>query len=286
MEIYNGFDDSTGNISLSKGNQLKIHLNDLWYKADFLGYEGASEVVCSELLAYTNIKDYICYEFEKISFNDNTYNGCKSKHFLNKYEEIITIDRLHKKYVNKPISLALEGKTVKDKIIYTVNFVKNITNITNFGQLLTQMLEWDSFVLNEDRHFNNIAVIYNKNTKQYKKCPLFDNGAAFLSDIREGYPLEKNIYGLISKVKSKPFCEDFEKQVQACEDIYGVHLKIDKNIHLSDDLINEIKINYGEKVLDRIVKTLDNQIYLSDYICSYFKESINLDINETDIELD
>jgi len=28
MEIYNGFDDSTGNISLSKGNQLKIHLND------------------------------------------------------------------------------------------------------------------------------------------------------------------------------------------------------------------------------------------------------------------
>ena len=87
------------------------------------------------------------------------------------------------------------------------------------------MLEWDSFVLNEDRHFNNIAVIYNKNTKQYKKCPLFDNGAAFLSDIREGYPLEKKYLRINFKSKIKTFCEDFEKQVQACEDIYGVQLK-------------------------------------------------------------
>lgn len=293
MEIYNSFDDFTGKISLSKGNQLKIHLDNLWYKADFLGYEGASEVVCSELLAYTNIKDYVYYDLEKMSFNDKTYNGCKSKHFLNKYEEIVTIDKLHKQYVNKPISLMLEGKSVKDKIKYTVDFVKNITGISNFGQLLTQMLEWDSFVLNEDRHFNNIAVIYNNNTKQYKFCPIFDNGAAFLSDIREEYPLEKSIYGLISKVKAKPFYEDFEKQVKACEDIYGVQLKIDKSIHLSEDLKNQIKYNYGNKVFNRITQVLDNQIYLSDYICSYFKEpikkedslSVYHDIEENDIEL-
>ena len=34
----------------SKGNQQKWLVNDLWYKADHMGYEGLCEVIVSELL--------------------------------------------------------------------------------------------------------------------------------------------------------------------------------------------------------------------------------------------
>ena len=41
----------------SKGNQLKWNIDDTWYKADGLGYEGLSEVVSSAFFELSNIKD-------------------------------------------------------------------------------------------------------------------------------------------------------------------------------------------------------------------------------------
>lgn len=43
-----------------------------------------------------------------------------------------------------------------------VTQVEEITKIDNFGAYLTAMLEIDAFFMNEDRHTNNIAVIYNE----------------------------------------------------------------------------------------------------------------------------
>ena len=34
----------------SKGDQLKWKIDDRWYKADYMGYEGLSEVLVSDLL--------------------------------------------------------------------------------------------------------------------------------------------------------------------------------------------------------------------------------------------
>lgn len=33
----------------SKGDQLKWKIDDRWYKADYMGYEGLSEVLVSDL---------------------------------------------------------------------------------------------------------------------------------------------------------------------------------------------------------------------------------------------
>ena len=41
----------------SKGNQLKWEKDNIWYKADFTGYEGLSEFVISSLLKFTNLKE-------------------------------------------------------------------------------------------------------------------------------------------------------------------------------------------------------------------------------------
>ena len=42
----------------SKGNQLNWENNQNWYKADYIGYEGLSEYVVSELLLkYSSLKN-------------------------------------------------------------------------------------------------------------------------------------------------------------------------------------------------------------------------------------
>lgn len=280
MQVYNNHDGSTGKISTSKGNQIKMKVDGFWYKMDYLGYEGLAEYLSSELLAYTNIDSYVKYQMTEISLNGKVFNGCKSADFLNENEEIVTADKLFKLYAGGPVTDFLDPKkTLKERIAFFVEKVEQFTGIVDYGKELTKILEWDSFILNDDRHFNNIAFLYNSETEQFSPCVLFDNGAAFLSDTRYDYPLEKNAYGLMADVKSKPFSESFDKQVKACEELYGVQLKIDKDICISEDVMRNIENQYGEKIAKRISSIFEQQCYLSDYLC-------NLSMEEYDYERD
>lgn len=49
-------DIRTNNRQSSKGNQLKWYKNEIWYKADYTGYEGLAEYVVSNLLEWSNLK--------------------------------------------------------------------------------------------------------------------------------------------------------------------------------------------------------------------------------------
>jgi len=53
--------------------------------------------------------------------------------------------------------------------------------------------------------------------------------------------LEKNVYGLIANVRAKPFSESFDKQIRACEELYGVQLKVDKNICITSHIYMIVK---------------------------------------------
>ena len=50
----------------SKGNQLKFEQDGIWYKADYLGYEGLAEYVVSKLLSFSTMFFSICAEMMKI----------------------------------------------------------------------------------------------------------------------------------------------------------------------------------------------------------------------------
>lgn len=50
---------------------------------------------------------------------------------------------------------------------------------------LTAMLEIDAFFMNEDRHTNNIAVIYNEEHEKYELSPFFDQGLGMFADINQ-----------------------------------------------------------------------------------------------------
>ena len=62
-------DIKTNDRQSSKGNQLKWCRNNVWYKADYMGYEGLVEYVVSRLLEKSSLKqeEYVLYKTEEIS---------------------------------------------------------------------------------------------------------------------------------------------------------------------------------------------------------------------------
>lgn len=259
MKVYNNTDGSTGRISTSKGNQLKFEVGNKWYKADFLGYEGASEYLASVLLQHSNVEDFVVYKLFTLTYNEHPLNGCVSDSFLREGETLVTADRLLSAY-DPDYYFHYEKMGIKEQIQQFVQTIETLTHIQNFGAYLTQLLEFDQLILNEDRHFNNIAFLMDEKGN-FRPSPVFDNGAAYLSDMRDSYPLERDIYGAMASVEAKPFHGSFDKQVEICQSLYGSQLQLDKDVSV-ENAISHIRTQYGDKIANRIQFIYDRQKYL------------------------
>lgn len=232
----------------SKGNQIKWCINDIWLKADDLGYEGLVESVASELLRQSNIEDFVEYKCVRIKEVDTgkIYNGCISKSFLNKKEKLITLYRLFTTHgINLDITLA--NMSTEQRLEYVIEKTTEFTKIKEFRSWLGLLLEFDAFILNEDRHFHNIAVI--KKDDDYRCMPIFDCGAGLLSDTHTDYPLSVPITSCINRVSSKPFNTKFSKQLKAVENVCGLHLKL-------SDIKEFISGIYSKEEVQRVNKIL------------------------------
>ena len=75
---------------------------------------------------------------------------------------------------------------------------------------MNKLLTVDALFLNEDRHTHNIAVLMN-DKRQFRLCPIFDNGGALLSDTSMDYPLGRDVFELIERAKPKTICDSFEE---------------------------------------------------------------------------
>lgn len=247
-------------ISSSKGNQFKWKENDYWYKADRNGYEGASEYIVSKLLEKSTLSnnEFLSYSLEQIQYKNQIYNGCKSKNFLKKNSKIITLERLYRNVYGKSLTSVLtEFDDYNAKAEYLVNEIKNITGLNGFGEYLYKTMVVDALFLNEDRHMHNIALIVNDDST-YEYCPIFDNGASLLSDIKIDYPLNNNVIDMIKTVKSKTLGPDFIEAINQIEELYGTKI----NFYFTDDDINEVTDNcsiYNEDIRKRIKQILKYQ---------------------------
>ena len=239
----------------SKGNQWKWKQGDYWYKADYMGYESLSEVLVSGLLKYTNVDQYVHYDLCRI-LQEQTVIGCRSHNFLEEGENLITLDRLFRMYLGCSIvdRLAkIEG--TRKRVEYVAENVAEITGLENFGKYLTMLLEVDAFFLNEDRHMNNIAVIFHGESRKFRLCPVFDNGLALLADTTVDFPVTKeaaDVEKYIQKIQAKPFARDFEEQADAAEQIYGRQWKIDFTMKNVEVLLRECMEGYGEVIVERV----------------------------------
>lgn len=216
----------TGGEHSSKGNQLKWEQDGYWYKADAFGFESLAETVVSGLLRATGIGETVIYEPVNIIYKGKQYRGCRSRNFRSDREELIPLERLSRTYTGFGLAKELAHiADVKQRILHTVELVENITGLEGFGIYLTKMLEIDAFFLNEDRHTNNIALLYDMEKKEYRFCPFFDMGLSLFSDTREAYPFEKTTAECRTEIKAKPFSRDFDEQLDAANELYGCHLK-------------------------------------------------------------
>lgn len=237
----------------SKGNQLKWENDGVWYKADYTGYEGLAEYVVSRLLAYSDLKkeEYVSYDIEQIKYRNQIFLGAKSENLLDEGWQIITLERLFKNQFNQSLYTALwQIPDVKERVLFLCEQTERITGIENFGPYLTKLFTIDAFFKNEDRHTHNIAILMNKK-EEYKICPIFDNGAALLSDTMIDYPIGEDIYELLDEVRAKTVSMDFDEQLDAAEELFGQQIKFHFTKKDVDAILEDASL-YDKKIRERV----------------------------------
>lgn len=210
----------------SMGVENKYYKDGYWYKQDIGGYEGVAEETCSMILRHSNLgrqqsgeagKHYYV-EYEECSINGRS--GCRSKNFLREDEELVTFKRLYEIACGGDLTNKVYGiQNVEERVRFVIDFVKEYADVdcTNY---LRNILSFDMLTLNTDRHFHNLALIRTKNG--YQECPIFDNGAAFLSNYGMFPPYEET-KELIFQAAAKPFSGSFEQQAM----VLGTGIKLE-----------------------------------------------------------
>lgn len=200
----------------SLGVESKYYKDGYWYKQDISGYEGLAEEVCSMILRHSNIEDYVEYEACTI----NGRSGCRSKNFLTEGESLVTFKRLYEIACGGDLTNRVYAiRDVKERIEFVIDFVKEYAQI-DCRRYLRNILSFDMLVLNTDRHFHNLALI--RSEYGYRECPVFDNGASFLSNYGM-FPPDEEIEEQTRHAAAKPFSGSFEQQAI----VLGTEIKLD-----------------------------------------------------------
>ena len=249
-------DIQTADRKSSKGNQLKFERDGIWYKADNMGYEGLAECVISALLKKSSLgnEEFAEYDYEMIEYNKVQYKGCKSIDFTNRWK-LVTLERLFTQTYGTSLNRMIYSTADHtERLKLLVNQTERITGITGFGVYMNKLLTVDALFLNEDRHTHNIAVLMN-DKRQFRLCPIFDNGGALLSDTSMDYPLGRDVFELIERAKPKTICDSFEEQLEISEKLYGNGIKINYSGHDIESVLQKAS-NYSEEEKERVFEII------------------------------
>lgn len=250
----------------SKGNQLKFERDGIWYKADYMGYEGLAECTVSRLLQSSSLKadEYVLYEPEQIAYQDTVFNGCRSHDFLDGWQ-LITLERLFQQVYGKGLnSMIWSVPDHTERLRMMAELVERVTGIRDFGVYLAKLLAIDVMFLNEDRHTHNIAVMTN-DRGEFRLCPVFDNGACLLSDTTMDYPPGKDCLTLMERAKPNTFCRDFSEQMDIVEELYGNRIRFSFGYHEVENAVNQAEWysrEIRERVIDLVMARRNKYMYL------------------------
>ena len=126
---------------------------------------------------------------------------------------------------------------------------------------------WDEpkiFFLERRYFFSIILSEFLKNrvalqeTKEFRLCPIFDNGLSLLSDLND-YPLTDDLYTCIERVQAKPFDSDHVEQVTAAEQLYGRQLTFRISHEELRSELNLLSEAYSPDILQRAERVLLEQ---------------------------
>ena len=226
----------------SKGNQRKWFKDGIWYKADFLGYEGLAEHICTCLLESSNIKSFAKYQAVLIQELDGPKEefstGCMSPDFGN----IITGDTLVLQLPEKyNIWLSSTGR-VETNLLTFCEGVRLIFGSDIFHEM-KQMLSFDIIVGNEDRILRNFGL--QETDGKFAFAPLFDHGLSLLSDTKS----PECVYSF-SDISFRPFAHS---RAEGLEFLSDASIRLD--IKKFDGLCRNIPV-YPQETIDRALSIL------------------------------
>ena len=227
----------------SKGDQLKWKIDDRWYKADYMGYEGLSEVLVSDLLQKSTCPfPFDEYEAAVIEYNGKIFQGCSSLDFLKANQVLIPLEKLYRRYTGESLAVKLSDfADVSERIQYLVTQVEEITKIDN-------------------------AVIYNEKTQKYELSPFFDQGLCMFADINQDYPIDQSLEYCLEKIEAKPFSSDFDIQLDAAEELYGIQIGFQFTFKDIQIYLQKNSENYPREVIRRVEQLLRRQMRKYGYL--------------------
>ena len=114
--------------------------------------------------------------------------------------------------------------------------------------------------MNEDRHTNNIAVLYDTEKDCYELSPIFDQGLSLLADTSFDFSLERPLEECMRQVEAKPFHLSFEQQVDAAEELYGIQIHFHFGMKVVQEELKMLKEGYAEEVIMRVERLLREQM--------------------------
>lgn len=199
----------------SKGDQSKWHIKEKWVKQNTRGYEDIAEYAASLILKASTLEssEYVLYEPCQIEFENGLMaKGCYSLDFRGPEQQEVSLERLFEKHFESTSDILENNKlSTREKMEQIVERVHSFTQL-DITLPLTRIFAFDAFVLNEDRHTNNLLFLYHFKNDTWELAPLFDHGLCLLSDVTD-YSLGVDIGVLKRRVKAKPFNTSFKKQL-------------------------------------------------------------------------
>lgn len=92
----------------SKGDQLKWKIGNIWYKSDYMGYEGLSETLVSHLLQKSTLSHpFVLYQPVRIAYRGTLRSGCSSPDFLKANQMLIPLEKLYRQNTGDSLAISL-----------------------------------------------------------------------------------------------------------------------------------------------------------------------------------
>ena len=158
----------------STGCQQKYYKDGYWYKIDNFGGEAISEELATKVLDYSGIElnKYVKYERGLV----NGSNACRSKNCLSKEQALYSLEKIYQQDLQNSLTTHIKQyKTGKERYDFVTDYFYEKHGVDIAGEL-EAIFFLDKIILNEDRHLNNIFLIYENGI--FKPAPILDNGTS------------------------------------------------------------------------------------------------------------
>ncbi len=206
----------------SDGTQIKYFYENKWYKIDRYGGEGAAEELASKILELSDMPANQFVKYDQISINGKS--GCVSKNFLKENESFITLYRLYSNLRGSDLATVTSRMDYDEAIDYVLEFIRDATSL-DLKEYLANIFTLDALILNEDRHFNNLGLIYDGKT--FRPAPIFDNGKSLFIGNKSFDP-SRSMKENKKDAFAKGFSGSFSLNLSHLKKYASLHINYDK----------------------------------------------------------